>query len=118
MREEGVSWVTHAVVASATVDASAVRELDRVAEGRGREIVLDLSSTIRVDDEAVALLDRLAQELENAGGRLTLTARWSPEGIRTTRSLRAGDPASALGVHPALDVAVLNQLTAGGVASW
>ena len=112
------SGVSHAVFAPPLVDGVAISELDAAFENGARELVLDLSRTTHVDGDAVVLLAWVAQKLENAGGRLSVTARRIPEHARVTKTLWMGDLTRILGVHPVLDKAVLHHLTAGarGVA--
>jgi hypothetical protein len=97
-----------------------VGELDAAVEDGVRELVIDLGAVGEVDDEALLLLDWLAQRLENAGGSLTVTARRTPRGVHVTRTLRDGDLTRVLGVNAALDRAVLRRLMAraGGAALW
>jgi anti-anti-sigma regulatory factor len=111
--------VAHLVFAPSLVDGTVVEELDTAVEHGARELVVDLSATRKIDDEALLLLDWLARRLENAGGSLAVTARRAPRGAHVTRTLRGGDLTHVLGVHAALDRAVLHRLArAGGAALW
>jgi hypothetical protein len=115
---EESTQVAHAVVAPSVVDGVAVGALEAAVEGGGLRLVFDLSTTTYVDGDALVLLAWLALKLENAGGSLAVTARRAREGVRVTKTLWMGDLTCGLGVHPALDKAILRQLTAGagGVA--
>jgi hypothetical protein len=118
MRESRESHrVVHAVIARPRIDGASVADLYGAVENGAREIVFDVGESAEIDDEALELLVWLARRLEDAGGRLSLTAR-GPEGVRVTGTLRAGDPACVAGVHWALDKAILRRLTvgAGGAA--
>jgi hypothetical protein len=117
--EQESRQVTHLVFAPPLVDGTVVEELDAAAERGARELVVDLSAAREIEDEALLLLDWLARRLENAGGSLAVTARRAPHGAHVTRTLRGGDLAHVLGVHAALDRAVLHRLArAGGAALW
>ncbi len=112
--------VTHVVFAPELLDAAAVAELDARVERGARTLVLDLSAAQEVDDETILLLDWLAQRLENAGGSLRVTAGHARRRIQTSKTFRGCDPTSALGVHAALDRAIMRRLWAGagGAATW
>ena len=116
--DQASTGVAHAVFAGARVDVVAVGGFDAAIEHGACDVVLDISRATEVEGEAVVLLAWLAQKLENAGGRLSVTARRENRGVRVTRTLWVGDLTRVLGVHPALDRAVLHQLTdgAGGAA--
>ncbi len=105
--------IAHVLVAPRLVDADVVDRCDAAVEGGAQELVIDLSGVTELDGEAVVLLAGLSLKLEDAGGKLSLTARRPPAGARATRRLWTGDLSSALGVHQALDQAILDQLTAG-----
>jgi anti-anti-sigma regulatory factor len=113
MRERQSRRVVEAVSLGPVVDGPVVVELDSDTDDDGREVVLDLSATTEIDGDASVLLAWFAHKLENAGGRLVVTARRSPNDARVTRTLRMGDLTSVLGVSAALDRAILRQLTSG-----
>jgi hypothetical protein len=98
---------------STAIDGDVVAQLDAVVEGGAREIVLDISTATHADGEAVLFLAWLAHGLASAGGSLKVTARRPSDGARVTRTLRAGVLTCALGVHPVLDRAILQQLATG-----
>ena len=120
MRGGQSSGVVYVVPAPPLIDGSVVAQLELDSGDDAREIVLDVSAATQIDAEAVELLAWLAQNLENAGGKFTVTARRAPDDTRVTRTLRTGDLTRALGVHPVLDKAIMRQLTAGagGAAPW
>jgi hypothetical protein len=108
------------VFAPAHLCRSVLDELDEFVAGGEQALVLDLTAVDEVDDEAVLLLEWLALRLENAGGYLALTARRASPERHARRTLRGGGLTRALGVHSALDRAILRRLMAraGGEALW
>jgi hypothetical protein len=89
--DQASTGVAHAVFAGARVDVVAVGGFDAAIEHGACDVVLDISRATEVEGEAVVLLAWLAQKLENAGGRLSVTARRENRGVRVTRTLWMGD---------------------------
>ncbi len=121
MRADGrSSRVAHLVFAPPIVDGEAVEAFDNSVNDSAHKLVVDFTGARKVDDDAILLLEWLGQRLESAGGSLAVTARPASGLGRATKTLRRGDPASVLGVHPTLDMAILRRLMsrAGGAAAW
>ena len=120
MRESRTrTGVVHQVVLLATIDGASVGELDAIRRGWGRFPVVDDSEATVVEDQPLPLLARLAQRLENGGGKHSVTAREKgPWDARVTRTPSTGDPTCVLGVQAVLDQAIVRRLTveAGGEA--
>ena len=111
--------VAYLFFAPPSVDGRLVDELDAAFETGVPELVVDLSAARRVDEEALRGLDWLARRLEKAGGSLAVTARRAPRGAHVIRTMRRGGLTHVLGIHAALDRAVLRRLAnAGGAAPW